>query len=668
MDDSTEGPSWVGRLMGHCSWLGAALAGAAGLLQLGLLLFVFFKRAAYPLDLEWEEGGMLCHALRILQGKSIYGPPSVDFISFLYTPFYPFLLAVLGKVFGLSYLLGRCVSILSFLTATTLMVVAIVRNAKRGWIGAAWGIAAAGLIAATFPRVGAWYDLVRNDSLFLALTTGSLFLIFFSHRSHARIIVAGILMGLAFLTKQTGSLFVLYSGAALLLLNWRKLPTYVVTVGLVAGGTVLVLNHSTGGWFWRIIFEMHQGHDFYFDRLWPETELLLVKASPVVAGILGLWLLVKLVEWLARRKWTPHDRGNLYWFTVAIAGVVVAAIGFSTQWAETNTLIPGLFFGSGFAAMACCDLTDGSQGGWRRSFGGPVSLLLGGALAVQLVLQLYSPTKHLLSAEEWQTGREFLATLRRQERPLLIPYHPWYLHLIGRETKYHQMSTNDIVRAGLSLPTDLVDRVTKRYYRTIILDNSPIDNHNAFMLDHYKVGHLFTAMEAPRVVTGFEIRPKFVLVPITAEPVPKGGRRVFGFEDGTYNGWVRTGSAFGDRPIGGPGSDKIMAGPYEGAWLAGSYHGGDKLTGRLRSPEFVVDRPYITYRIGGGQDSERLAVRLLVGNQEIHRGTGRNSHFLEERRVDVRQYLGQKMRVELVDDSDGAWGHLLFDDLQLRQD
>jgi 4-amino-4-deoxy-L-arabinose transferase-like glycosyltransferase len=648
-------------------WLGAGLAGGAGLIHLLLLLYIFISRLTFPLDLEWEEGGMLTHSLRILEGQSLYGPPTADFISFLYTPFYPFVIAVFGKVFGLSYVLGRLISVLSFFGVLALVFSAVWRQVgRRSWLGAAWGLAAVGLIASSFPECAAWYDLVRNDSFFILLVVGALYLLFYGHRRRGYLIAAGILMGLSFLTKQTGSLFVLYSGAVLLLLNWRKLPGYVVSVGLVAGGTTLVLDQLTDGWFWRIIFTLHQKHEFFPDRIWPETEKMLFKAWPVVAIIIGLWILIRLVEALALRRWLPGDRGNLFFLATAAMGVLVSAIGFATQWAVYNAFIPAFVFSAAFVAMACGDLAKPDTRGWRRWIAGPASVLLGGAIAAQMIVQLYDPMKHIPTDDDWKNSRQLIATLGKLEAPLLIPYHPFYPYLVGQKTSHHKMSTNDITRAGMPLPKDLVSNITKQRYRTIIFDRTPVGSSYGFMLRYYKIARVFSSQEVPRVLTGFRVQPKYVFVPKEPDPLPKGARRVFGFEDGTYKGWKRTGYAFGARPLGGAGSLQGLAGPYEGSYLAGSFVGGDRLTGKMKSPTFTVDRPLLTYRVGGGKDSRRVYVRLLVDGKEVHRGTGTNHHILTKRRVDVSKYLGRKMRVELVDNSRGTWGFLLFDDLQLR--
>ena len=48
-------------------WLAFA---AAGLYQIALLAIAVGSRVTYPYDLEWMEGGMLHHALRIQEARS----------------------------------------------------------------------------------------------------------------------------------------------------------------------------------------------------------------------------------------------------------------------------------------------------------------------------------------------------------------------------------------------------------------------------------------------------------------------------------------------------------------------------------------------------------------------------------------------------------------------
>jgi len=85
------------RLVHALPWVLVALP---AVYQLVLLATAIAGRVGYPYDLEWMEGGMLHHALRIKNGEGIYVPPSIDFIPYLYTPLYPSLLALFGGGFG----------------------------------------------------------------------------------------------------------------------------------------------------------------------------------------------------------------------------------------------------------------------------------------------------------------------------------------------------------------------------------------------------------------------------------------------------------------------------------------------------------------------------------------------------------------------------------------
>ncbi|MBK6849662.1 MAG: glycosyltransferase family 39 protein [Proteobacteria bacterium] len=504
-------------------WLGAGLAAAGGALHLVLLGAVIVRRVGYPLDLEWMEGGMLCHALRVLQGQPIYAPPSADFIPHLYTPLYPWIVASVARVTGLGYGVARGVSVLAFVVACALVARVVWRHAGGRLWGALWATAAVGLVASTFPHTGSWYDLARNDSLQLALITAALVLLAERASSWRAVLAAGALMGLAFLAKQTAAIFVLASGGLLLLRAPRRWPLYVVVVGLVAGGTTLWLQHSTRGWFWRYVFELHQGHDVYWTRIWPQTEVELAKRFPAVALVLGLWSVVALARLLRRgRLGSGREGRGWWWWAVALTGVAAAAIGFATQWAETNAYIPALFFASLLAGVAGSDLVRwaGGLGRGRRWRAAATALVVGGALAGQLVTQRYAVAAHVPSANDRAAAGALLRLLASVRGPLLVPYHPFYPYLVGQPTHFHQMGTNDVLRAGLPLPPEIADRVTRRRYRAIVLDRG-LDDRYAFVLRDYEIARQLAPEESPEVVTGYRVRPTVLLRPRRERPAPR---------------------------------------------------------------------------------------------------------------------------------------------------
>jgi hypothetical protein len=72
------------------------------------------------------------------------------------------------------------------------------------------------------------------------------------------------------------------------------------------------------------------------------------------------------------------------------------------------------------------------------------------------------------------------------------------------------------------------------------------------------------------------------------------------FESGTYSDWKKTGTCFGERPATGTLPHQQPVTGFGGKYLVNTYLGGDQSTGTLTSPEFEIKRPYIHFRIGGG--------------------------------------------------------------------
>ena len=129
------------------------------------LLWVTAGRVGYPFEIEWMEGGMLTHAIRLAEGQAIYAQPSTEFVPFFYTPGYPALLAAFGQIFGgVDFALARAVSL-----AATLITMWLLFQVVRRETDVRFGFIAVGLYAALFRTNGAFYDLARPDALYMAL-------------------------------------------------------------------------------------------------------------------------------------------------------------------------------------------------------------------------------------------------------------------------------------------------------------------------------------------------------------------------------------------------------------------------------------------------------------------------------------------------------------------
>ncbi|MBN1505364.1 MAG: DUF4980 domain-containing protein [Sedimentisphaerales bacterium] len=131
-------------------------------------------------------------------------------------------------------------------------------------------------------------------------------------------------------------------------------------------------------------------------------------------------------------------------------------------------------------------------------------------------------------------------------------------------------------------------------------------------------------------------------------------------------GWVTTGLAFGKGPTHGRLRDQMEVSGYLGQGLVNSFLDGDRTTGTLTSPEFKIERKYISFLIGGGRWPGQTCMNLLVGRRIARTATGGNDRpggleRLEWQVWDVSDLIGQTARIEIIDRHIGGWGHILVD-------
>ncbi len=140
------------------------------------------------------------------------------------------------------------------------------------------------------------------------------------------------------------------------------------------------------------------------------------------------------------------------------------------------------------------------------------------------------------------------------------------------------------------------------------------------------------------------------------------------FEGADYGDWKVFGKSFGNAPAKGTLPNQMPVTGFEGKGLVNSFKPDDQAIGRLCSPEFVIERPFITFLIGGGESKRSLCLNLRV-NRNIVRtvtGTQRNqggSEALHWGQWDVSDLAGQSATIEIVDQHDGGWGHITVDQI-----
>ncbi|MBI1319664.1 MAG: hypothetical protein GC168_12055 [Candidatus Hydrogenedens sp.] len=154
------------------------------------------------------------------------------------------------------------------------------------------------------------------------------------------------------------------------------------------------------------------------------------------------------------------------------------------------------------------------------------------------------------------------------------------------------------------------------------------------------------------------------------------------FEKGTLENWSQEGSAFVFQPTFKDNttarrSDRrtLQQGQY---WIGTfeKYQGnrgqkpggaqGNELIGGLMSIPFVIDKPVITFLVGGGAD-KRATVQLIANGAVVAEATGADHPLLRREYWDVAPYVGKQAMLYIVDRATGFFGFINADDFRYAE-
>ncbi|HEX4778358.1 MAG TPA: glycosyltransferase 87 family protein [Acidimicrobiia bacterium] len=422
-------------------------------------------RMRYPYELEWMEGGVLDHVRRVVDGHGVYGRPSLGFTPYLYTPLYYYVAAVPATLFGSSFFSLRLVSFVASLGAFGCAGLLVYRETRDRFAAVVAGC----ILAACFRRGGAWFDLARIDSLFLALTLAGLLLVRRARTSRAAA-VAAIVMAAACFTKQEA----LLPALAVLPFLWRahrRLALWYAGVFAAAVvGASVVFEVVSRGWFSFYALQLPSRHEIVTREYWAfwTEDLLAPLAIATLAGALGLW-------WAARRGDPERGGVRVVWFWGPVTGALVAAAytGRLHSGGYDNVLLPL------FAALAMtCGLGLHAARTWQvpglRAWTATAVLVL---VIAQLASLTYDPTKQVPTSRDRAEGAALLARLRALPGSVYLPGHGVYLERVGKPGVVQSAAFEDVLRADLGstsrdLGRALHDAIAHQRYDWVVVDSA----------------------------------------------------------------------------------------------------------------------------------------------------------------------------------------------------
>jgi 4-amino-4-deoxy-L-arabinose transferase-like glycosyltransferase len=316
------------------TWLAILAAG----LYLSGFVIAGGLRLFYGYPLETQEDASLQVVRQILRGQPAYSAPSLDYIPVIYPPLYFYVSAGLALITGAGYLPLRLVSLVASLCSAYL----IYRLVRRETSSRAMGLISAGLFVGTTSLSLRTLDIGRVDALGVALLLGSVYTLRsadFEPEHQVRLsAVAGLLAGLAVLTKQTNALVAVallcYAGLSP---RNRLLPFALAGVATVGVGLAAAYAQS-GNWVTVYLFDLpglHLVDPKHFGNFWT-AELLPQFTIPLVFGPL-------LFIGLAVRR---DPRSLVFYGVLTLSCIALAWGGWANRGSSENVLEPA------FAALS----------------------------------------------------------------------------------------------------------------------------------------------------------------------------------------------------------------------------------------------------------------------------------------------------------------------------
>jgi hypothetical protein len=146
--------------------------------------------------------------------------------------------------------------------------------------------------------------------------------------------------------------------------------------------------------------------------------------------------------------------------------------------------------------------------------------------------------------------------------------------------------------------------------------------------------------------------------------------RVYDFESGGLENWTVTGDAFSAADI----STTTTFWDNQPFNQQGTRHlwsfqsGGDDQVGTITTPAFILGGDgQIRFKLSGGNNIAQLYLALVrvSDGAELLKVTGNNSEAYADITMNAAAYLGENLKIRLVDNATGGFGHINLDYLRI---
>ncbi len=604
-------------------------------------------RFRYPFDLEWLESGALYQAYRTMHGQSTYAPPENGYLPLFHPPGYPSALAVVGKIFGLSYGVARGFSFACFVLAMALIALEIARSEESRLDRASAVLLAIGGAAAGVPVFLAFHDMVREDSMALALAVLGAALAQERKMRSRRIVLLAIILTAALYTRLVTVFFSAWIVLFVLVRHRKSGIALILTTATACGLQLVLLQLTSKGYYWIYTISIYQGHSLTAGRFANGVKVVF-KYAPFVAALLPLAVGLAVKRRLSSRA--------LLWLGMYLCAIPASLLPWSKVGGFENDLIPICFFAAPAAVFLFLDLKRALASYPRVRYAVASSFWIAGA--AWLFVRTYDQKMFIPSDQRWEQAEAMLKFVGKLRGGAIAPNHPFMPIEAGQKSEQIcDMPYLDMTWANqktLKLG-GFLDKVHARY---ALIAGIEAPHIAAEIAQRYEYDRPFK--NTPSMVIGERSHLRHIFHWRTNEPAD--AKVLFDFEEPKFAGWHVEGDAFGDGPTAGAvkGQGSIVG--MNGKQLANSFSPTlkDAAKGRLVSPSFVIDRPHLSLRMSGKPNSSATRVELRVNGKAERTAIGIfDNQTLVTHVWDVHEFDGKYAQIAIIDDD--SQGHVTCD-------
>ena len=449
------------------------------------------QRLGTPIELEWMEGGSLQMMHRVLSGEPLYGPPSVEFVPYTYTPLYFYLSALVSFVVGPDFFPLRLVSFTASLAAFLFLCAIIRRETKCALAGAA----AVGLFAGSYAVNGNWFDIARIDSLCVAFILSGMWFALGRGRAF-ELIAGGVLVAFAFFTKQVT---LVVAGPLILAVTVRYgarglLFAFSTLLAIGVGCVAMEILHD--GWFMFYVIESPRTRwlsNLSMDRLARAifVEFAPIFMLPIAVSITPLWNLV------------THPTRTGASFLIALSGLFLAA-----AWGRVESIN---FLNSSIPAHLGAAMLFGLALGRLSSSVGRALVAVTFTLQLCVFASMLGPLVPL--ERELANYRSYTEVVTALPKPIYIPDQGYLTALGGEDSFAHSIGIMDLMMGGspsmvARFRQEMEGALDAKRFGTIVCDTELFPRWFKEALErNYEVNTTANPQGASTPVLGFQHRP-----------------------------------------------------------------------------------------------------------------------------------------------------------------